>query len=77
MLRREEGIWLDHAHLAEVGGVDWIGSVEVDCLVMISFDLHSEREVLGCCYYLRHEWSSRAEMDVKFFPAEEQKIEFA
>ena len=74
MLRREEGIGFDHTHLTEVGGVDWIGSVEVDRLVMISFDLHSEKEVLG---YLRYELSSRAEMDVKLFPAEEQKIEFA
>lgn len=32
VLRREEGIWLDHAYLAEVGGVDWVGAIEIDCL---------------------------------------------
>ena len=76
MLRREERIRLDNAHLAEVGGVDWIGSVEVDCLMMVSFDLYSEGEVLGCCHYLRYELSLRAEKDVKLFLAEEQKMGF-
>lgn len=37
VLRRKEGIGLDDAYLAEVGGVNWVSCVEVDCFAMVSF----------------------------------------
>ena len=45
MFGKEEGIGLNHTHLAEVGSVNWVGSIEVDCLQWLAFDLHSEGEV--------------------------------
>ena len=78
MLGRKERIGLNHADLAEVGGVDWVGSVEVNCLRWLALTCTVTDEMLGYWYYLRFALSLLVVKDVKIVPTkEEQEMEIA
>ena len=75
MLGRKERIGLNHADLAEVGRVDWVGSVEVNCLPWLVL---RRMKCWDNWYYLRFALSLLEVKDVKMVPTkEEQKMEIA